>query len=319
LQIQRYNQEVYEAKSDVPIVETLIPYADFLYKFDRKKSIRAEVQYMHTGEEDGKKHDFGDWVFAQVEFSLAPHWSFVVADMYNSGPGKESPTDENGDLLKLHYPRFDVFYVNNSNRYSLSYIKQVEGVIVVSTVIFMMMFTSCDEREIVIPDFVPPESERVVVIEEMTGVSCQGCPNGSTKLHLLTLGHSHVYDSESRSMEIEITGFPEQNVPGTFNVTVQLLENHIIDAQKNGPDIEDDYEHMHVLRAVLTESAFGDNFDTDLEVGENISRTFTYTLPPFDGTWVEDNIEVVACSTCIFWQGIGNIITVQIRGSYLSN
>jgi hypothetical protein len=129
LQIQRYNQEVYEAKSDVPIVETLIPYADFLYKFDRKKSIRAEVQYMHTGEEDGKKHDFGDWVFAQVEFSLAPHWSFVVADMYNSGPGKESPTDENGDLLKLHYPRFDVFYVNNSNRYSLSYIKQVEGVI----------------------------------------------------------------------------------------------------------------------------------------------------------------------------------------------
>ncbi len=251
--------------------------------------------------------------------------------------------------------------------------------IVIGIVLAAMMLTSCDEKEITIPAFVPPDTERVVVIEEMTGVSCQGCPNGSTKLQsliqlfegnvigigvhgdflcepvsghsqydfrfdkakeiensfffigkpaaiinrqkfsdqdfigitnvdawqqyverelekpqLLTLGHSHEYDSDTRTVEIEITGFPEQNVEGTFNITVQLLENHIIDAQKNGPDIQDDYEHMHVLRAVLTESAFGDNFDTDLEVGEMISRTFTYTLPPFDGTWVEDNIEVVA-------------------------
>ena len=251
--------------------------------------------------------------------------------------------------------------------------------LIVSAFVFMAMFSSCDEREIVIPEFVSPETDRVVVIEEMTGVSCQGCPNGSTKLqsliqlfdgnvigigvhgdflcepvpdhskydfrfdkakeiensfffigkpaaiinrqefddqdfigitnvdawqqyverelekpNLLAMGHSHTYDTETREMEIEITGFPEQNVAGTFNITVQLLENHIIDAQKNGPDIQDDYEHMHVLRAVLTESAFGDNFDTDLEVGETISSTFTYTLPPFDGTWVEENIEVVA-------------------------
>jgi len=129
VQVQRYNQEIYEAKSEVPIVETFVPYLDFLYKLDRKKSIRTELQYMLTGDKDGVKHDFGDWLFAQVEVSLAPHWSFVVSDMFNAAPGKESPTDSNGESLALHYPRFDVYYVNNSNRYSLSYIKQVEGVV----------------------------------------------------------------------------------------------------------------------------------------------------------------------------------------------
>jgi len=129
VQVQRYNQEIYEAKSEVPVVETLVPYVDFLYKLDRKRSIRTELQYMATGDKDGVKHDFGDWLFAQVEFTLAPHWSIVLSDMYNTAPGKESPTDNNGEKLSLHYPRFDVYYVNKSNRYSLSYIKQVEGVV----------------------------------------------------------------------------------------------------------------------------------------------------------------------------------------------
>lgn len=130
VQVQRYNQEIYEVKPEVPIVETFVPYVDFLYKMSRKKSIRTELQYMSTGEDSkGEKHDYGDWLFAQVELALAPHWSFTVSDMYNAIPGKNSPTDANGEKLALHYPRIDVFYVNHSNRYSLSYIKQVEGIV----------------------------------------------------------------------------------------------------------------------------------------------------------------------------------------------
>ena len=130
VQVQRYNQEIYEVKPEVPIVETFVPYMDFLYKISRKKSIRTELQYMSTGEDSkGVKHDYGDWLFAQVELALAPHWSFTVSDMYNAVPGKNSPTDANGESLALHYPRVDVFYVNKSNRYSLSYIKQVEGIV----------------------------------------------------------------------------------------------------------------------------------------------------------------------------------------------
>lgn len=130
VQIQNYNQEVYEVKPGVPIVETIVPYFDFLYKFDRKTALRLEGQVMLTGKDsNGERHDYGNWIFALAEFSIAPHWSFSVSDMYNVGPGKNSPINESGEKLAKHYPRVDVFYTIDASRFSLSYIKQVEGVV----------------------------------------------------------------------------------------------------------------------------------------------------------------------------------------------
>ncbi|MBR9922756.1 MAG: hypothetical protein GYB31_18145 [Bacteroidetes bacterium] len=131
VQFQNYNQEVFEFKPNVPIVETMTPYADFLYRLPKKKSIRFEAQYMFTGQDSkGQKHDYGDWLFGQVEFGIAPHWTFTVSDMYNIGPGKRSPVDgETGEKLRIHYPRVDIFYTYNSSRFSLSYVKQVEGIV----------------------------------------------------------------------------------------------------------------------------------------------------------------------------------------------
>ena len=130
VQRQEYNQEIYEVKPDVPIVETVTPYFDFLYRITRKKSIRFEAQYMTVGEDKGEKHDYGDWIFGLAELSFAPHWTFTVSNMYNISPGKNSP-DEDGDGIKekIHYPRFDIFYTHKANRFSLSYVKQVEGVV----------------------------------------------------------------------------------------------------------------------------------------------------------------------------------------------
>jgi len=131
VQSQRYNQEVYEEKPGVPIVETFIPYAEVLYKLDRRRSLRFEFQYMNIGQDDlaGFRQDYGQWLFGQVEFSIAPKWTFTVSDMYNVDPGKNSPEDENGDKIGIHYPRFDVFFTHKANRFSLSYVKQVEGVV----------------------------------------------------------------------------------------------------------------------------------------------------------------------------------------------
>jgi hypothetical protein len=131
LQRQQYNQEVYEFKPDVPLVETFTPFFDFLYKINRRRSIRFEGQYMHTGldEKAGFKQDYGDWIFALVEFSIAPNWTFTASDMYNVNAGKNAPADANGGRQSLHYPRFDVFYTYGANRFSLSYVKQVEGVV----------------------------------------------------------------------------------------------------------------------------------------------------------------------------------------------
>jgi len=130
VQFQNYNQEVYEVKPDAPIVETFTPFVDYVYRLDRRKSIKFRAQYMLTGEEKGLKHDYGDWVFGLLEFSMAPRWTFTVSDMYNIQPGKQSPIDgSTGERVRIHYPRFDVFYTFEASRFSLSYVKQVEGIV----------------------------------------------------------------------------------------------------------------------------------------------------------------------------------------------
>ena len=130
VQMQTYNQNRFESKPGVPNVETITPYIEYLHKFTRKKSLRIEAQYMRTGADDkGVRHDYGDWAFVLAEFSIAPHWTFTLSDMYNAAPGKNSPVDENGEKLAINYPRVDVFYTYKNNRFSASYIKQVEGVV----------------------------------------------------------------------------------------------------------------------------------------------------------------------------------------------
>ena len=84
---------------------------DALYKFDRKKSIRAEVQYLYS--EDYEK----DWIAGLVEFSLAPHWSFTISDMYNLGT-----TD-------THYYNGSVSYTRKKTRLQLSYGRNRAGYI----------------------------------------------------------------------------------------------------------------------------------------------------------------------------------------------
>ncbi len=115
VQLQNYNQEVYEVKPGVPLVQTFTPFFEAQVKLDRRKSLRWETQAMLTGQ------DFGSWLFGLVEFSKAPHWTFTASNMYNFDPKKTS--------RPIHYPRLDVFYNYKNNRFSLSYVKQVEGVV----------------------------------------------------------------------------------------------------------------------------------------------------------------------------------------------
>ncbi len=131
VQLQNYNQEVFEVKPKKGIVQTITPFAEFLYKFTRKKSLRMEAQYMFTGVEWGgtdfgefksDNRDLGDWVFLLAEFGIAPHWIFEVSDMYNIDPSTEGAKAN-------HYPAVGIVYIHKSNRFSVRYVKQVEGVV----------------------------------------------------------------------------------------------------------------------------------------------------------------------------------------------
>ncbi|MBP7821827.1 MAG: hypothetical protein KA010_02810 [Saprospiraceae bacterium] len=114
LQYQVYDQEVYYQKPGYPVLTAITPYIDILYKFSAKNSIRTEFQYMST------KQDFGSWLFGLAEIGFAPNWIITISDMYNVAPKK---TDD------LHYPTFGASYSHSSNRFSLYYVKQVEGIV----------------------------------------------------------------------------------------------------------------------------------------------------------------------------------------------
>lgn len=126
LQLQKYNQEVYEVKPEVPEVQTVTPFVDFLYRFTRKKSLRVEAQYMLTDQ------DFGEWMFLLAEVGLAPHWLFEVSMMYNVNPNPDNdsaPKNADGSVKKLVYPTIGIVYSNKANRFSARYVKQVEGIV----------------------------------------------------------------------------------------------------------------------------------------------------------------------------------------------
>ena len=114
IQVLSYNQEVYQKKPAVPMVEAISPFAEWTLKLSTKKSIDVQLQYQFNG------HDYGDWFYGQFEFNVAPHFSFALADMYNIVPKK---TDD------IHYYSIFTSYTKNANRFTVSYVKQVEGIV----------------------------------------------------------------------------------------------------------------------------------------------------------------------------------------------
>lgn len=126
LQILKYNIFVYQGKDSY--VDAYTPYAEFLYKFSPRKSIRIEAQYLATEEE------FGSWVNGLVEVGLAPHWIFYASDMYklkHKNPEQNIPAEKIKDKTKYdgtHFPSLGIVYSHKSNRVSLAYVKQVEGI-----------------------------------------------------------------------------------------------------------------------------------------------------------------------------------------------
>lgn len=133
-----YNMPVYQQKAEPadredPIaflgageegyVDALTPFAEYFRKLSGRKSIRVEAQYLLTDDE------FGSWVNALAEFGWAPHWLVYVSDMYKIPHGNKTELSSSKTRYDgLHYPTFGVVYTHKANRFSLAYVKQVEGI-----------------------------------------------------------------------------------------------------------------------------------------------------------------------------------------------
>lgn len=138
LQFLKYNISTYQFKDDdvdtddiIPWVKTgkqgyvdaFTPYAEWLYKFTPRKSLRLEGQYLMTDDE------FGSWGFFLAEFGWAPHWLIYVSDMYKiPHSNKEQYSEEARKFDDLHYLSVGLVYNYRANRIALSFVNQVEGI-----------------------------------------------------------------------------------------------------------------------------------------------------------------------------------------------
>ena len=116
-QYLEYNQELYQVKPNVPMFKAITPFTQVIYRFSDNKSLRSELQYMHT------EQDFGSWVFALLEYNIAPRWSFAVSDMYLLKPADDGPIQDN-----KHFYNAFIAYMKGPHRFTAQYVKQVEGI-----------------------------------------------------------------------------------------------------------------------------------------------------------------------------------------------
>lgn len=236
---------------------------------------------------------------------------------------------------------------------------------------------ACQEVMVDIPEFVLPNSEKTVLVEELTGVSCPNCPNGSSVLQSLieqydhkvigvaihgeflaepvssskydfrsqmandlenklkpyfgkpaaavnrvqqegfeeysvsnfdlwggfvekefekpaqlSIGIENTYNEDTRELNIVAALTANENLTGDLRINVMITESHIWDAQKFPTTIEDNYEHNHMLRAMLT-PIDGLALNSDLNQDEIVNRSFNFTIPEDPDLWVPENMDVI--------------------------
>lgn len=104
---QTYNKQVIEGSGDM--VHSNIFIAEGKYQFSPKTILRGELQYLTTREDDG------DWTYALLELSLAPHLMITASDLWNCGR-----TD-------LHYYQGLVTYNIGQHRIQAGYVRTRAG------------------------------------------------------------------------------------------------------------------------------------------------------------------------------------------------
>lgn len=111
------------AADTLPIFKSLTPFVEATYKINETKSVRLEAQYMDA------MLDYGSWAFLLLEYNVAPKWSITVSDMYNIKPNTTGYNIPPGYIpLENHYYNFFVAHTRGSNRFTLAYVKQVDGI-----------------------------------------------------------------------------------------------------------------------------------------------------------------------------------------------
>jgi len=117
LQVVNYNKQINEGKPQAHFVTAVTPFVEFTYKLTARRSMRLEAQHLSS------KQDFGSFINVLAEYNVAPRFSFSVGDMLNYKPGTDNITND-----IIHYYTFFMAFTQKTSRFTLAYVKQVQGV-----------------------------------------------------------------------------------------------------------------------------------------------------------------------------------------------
>lgn len=120
----RFNNKANKVTEDLKAphyyIDSHIGVIDFTYKFNRKHSLRTEIQALFT------KRDRGNWATLLLEYNVSPHYFFSIIDQYNYG--NKIPNH------RIHYITGSAGYLFGSSRFIVSYGRQRAGIFCVGGV-----------------------------------------------------------------------------------------------------------------------------------------------------------------------------------------
>lgn len=115
-QFTRYDKLLYQQEGAKDL-NAYTPFLEWSYKFNKKMSLRMELQYQNVIK------DYGQWMYGLLEFNIAPHFSIAASDMWNFKPNPDVNPNAN------HYYSVFFGYKTGPLSFTLSYVKQVEGIV----------------------------------------------------------------------------------------------------------------------------------------------------------------------------------------------
>ncbi len=126
-----YDKDIMENEGapDYGKVKADILVLDLTYNFNRKHSLRTELQHIWAKQDSAlivPDNVNGNWMQILFEYTIAPQWFFTFYDQFNYGNDKE----EN----QIHYLNGSIAYIFKSNRVQLGYGKQRKGILCVGGV-----------------------------------------------------------------------------------------------------------------------------------------------------------------------------------------
>src|SRR5690606_24817495 len=95
---------------------------------------------------------------------------------------------------------------------------------------------------------------------------------------IITAQITNEWNAANRQLTVKVTGGGLESISEEIRLSVMILESGIKDTQLTPSGKDNDYEHKHVLRKMLTNYA-GDAVASSLNTGGIISEQYSYTLP----------------------------------------